>query len=368
MPPRDAPARRALGGGRGPQLRPAAAAKAGRRAARAHAALHAPRRVRRAAGGAAPAWASACARSPRGRGSPSTSTRTTTSTARRRPGPGSPSTARTRWRSPAGTARGSCSGVLVTDAELEPTHADPGAAGLGRLRIVPGLHRRLPDRRDRRRRRARRPPLPVVALAVAPGRAARTRPRSATASTAATSARTCARGTRAPTAARPTREPDAVDDAFPPLREWLEADPDALADALPAPVHPRPRRPPPAAKRPRRAREPQPRLGDAAVNSRSSAEAASATWLADAGGLEHLGVAAVAQDLRDQPRARAVGHVGHRGAVLERPRAGPALELPARPLGREPHPGDAHVAAERVVEIAHLGARLVAAVGEAAPP
>ena len=49
-------------------------------------------------------------------------------------------------------------GVLVTDAELEPTQRRGRRAGLGRVRIVPGVHRRLPDRRDRRRRRARRPP------------------------------------------------------------------------------------------------------------------------------------------------------------------------------------------------------------------
>ena len=94
-------------------------------------------------------------------------------------------------------------GVLVTDAELEPTHAAAGRAGVGCVRVVPRLHRRLPDRRDRRRRRARRP------AAACRGSRSRAWPscppaaRSATACTAATSARTCARGTRAPSAAPP---------------------------------------------------------------------------------------------------------------------------------------------------------------------
>ena len=52
-------------------------------------------------------------------------------------------------------------------------------------------------------------------------------------------------------------EPDAVDDAFPPLEEWLEADPGRARASLPQAVRARPRRPPPGPKRARRARQPQ---------------------------------------------------------------------------------------------------------------
>ena len=54
-------------------------------------------------------------------------------------------------------------GTLVTDAEIESTRA-----ARPRLRPLPPLHRRLPDRRARRARRARREPLPLV-LDAGPG-------------------------------------------------------------------------------------------------------------------------------------------------------------------------------------------------------
>ena len=54
-------------------------------------------------------------------------------------------------------------GTLVTDVEIEATRA-----ARSRLRPLPPLHRRLPDRRARRARRARREPLPLV-LDAGPG-------------------------------------------------------------------------------------------------------------------------------------------------------------------------------------------------------
>ena len=108
----------------------------------------------------------------------------------------------------------------------------PRPAGGRRLRHVPPLPRRLPDRRHRRPRRGRRPPLPGVAAA---GRRARSRAstgwRSATASTAATTARRCARPTGAPTrvdagpAGRAAARRPAVD-----LLDLLGATDDELLD------------------------------------------------------------------------------------------------------------------------------------------
>ncbi len=83
--------------------------QAGRRTARPAAALHPARRVRAAARPAArPGTAPAGTRA-RARGLPCTSTPTSTSIAKPPPVRGSPCTARTRWRSPAGTVRGWCS-------------------------------------------------------------------------------------------------------------------------------------------------------------------------------------------------------------------------------------------------------------------
>ncbi len=72
------------------------------------------------------------------------------------------------------------------------------AAARARLRQLPALHRRLPDRRARRAGHARRHPLPLLLDAGAgPDPARSTARRSAHRSTAATSARTSARGTAA---------------------------------------------------------------------------------------------------------------------------------------------------------------------------
>ena len=169
VPSRDAAARRALGGRRGPQLRPARAAEAApTRRAGACRATRAATSTPRCASSSPSSGSSLRALGARLAVRRATSTRTTTSTARRPPGPGSPSTARTRWRSPAGTARGWCSACSSPTSSSRRPSAEPERAGLGRVRIVPGVHRRLPDRRDRRRRRARRPPLPV---ATSPSRA-----------------------------------------------------------------------------------------------------------------------------------------------------------------------------------------------------
>ncbi len=75
------------------------------------------------------------------------STRTSTSTARRRLGAASVSTGRTRLLITRRHGSWVVLGTLVTDVELEPT-----PAARDRLRRVPALHRRLPDRRARRGR------------------------------------------------------------------------------------------------------------------------------------------------------------------------------------------------------------------------
>ena len=85
------------------------------------------------------------------------STTTTTSTERPRFEPASRSTARTRWRSLTDMARGSSSGSLVTEVEIEPV-----AAARARLRRVPTLHRRVPDGCPRRAGHARRHEVPLV--------------------------------------------------------------------------------------------------------------------------------------------------------------------------------------------------------------
>ena len=67
-------------------------------------------------------------------------------------------------------------------------------------------------------------------------------------------------------------EPDDVDDVFPRLADWLESSADAARRALPQALRPRPRRTPPPAQRPRRAGERQPRAGSgSAVVSSDSA-------------------------------------------------------------------------------------------------
>ena len=116
-------------------------------------------------------WASTCASSP-ARGSSSTSTPTGTSTARPPSGRASPFPGRTRWRSPAATAPGSCSACWSPTPSSAATRADARDRRLGRLRRVPGLHRRLPDRRDPRGGSPRRAALPLLPLAVAAGGAA----------------------------------------------------------------------------------------------------------------------------------------------------------------------------------------------------
>ena len=82
-------------------------------------------------------------------------------------------------------------GAVVTDAPIVPADPDPGVAG--RMRIVPAVPGRLPDGSHRRSRHRGRPPLSGMAGAnrrsVRPGLS---RPRSGTASTAATTAQRCA--------------------------------------------------------------------------------------------------------------------------------------------------------------------------------
>ena len=200
VPPRDAAPRCPLGGRRGPKLCAARAAEAERPSARAHAALHAPRRVRRASRTARRARCE-----PRRLGA-----RLEIGRVRRRQPPRRP-----RGRRPLRHRRlrqehaGDHAPPRIVGRARRARHrrrarADErraGGAGLGRVRIVPGVHRRLPDRRDHRRRRARCPPLPELPHPVADGRRCRL-PRSwGTVSTGATSARTSARGTRGPIAA-----------------------------------------------------------------------------------------------------------------------------------------------------------------------
>ena len=90
-------------------------------------------------------------------------------------------------------------GTLVTDGR-----GGADAAARRRLRLVHALHRGVPHRRARRPRRPRRDALPLLDDAVAgPGRGAMPAPRSRTASTAATSARTSVPGTAGSRSAAP---------------------------------------------------------------------------------------------------------------------------------------------------------------------
>ena len=109
MPPRDAAARRPLGGRGGAELRPAGAAEARRPPARPHAALHPPRRVRACCASKLRELGTAAA----GCGARRAVRRLRRREPPRRPRGGrprraSPSSARTRLRSPAATARGWC--------------------------------------------------------------------------------------------------------------------------------------------------------------------------------------------------------------------------------------------------------------------
>ena len=192
-------------------------------------------------------------------------------------------------------------GTLVTDVEIEST--PPLDA---RLRLVPPLHRRLPDGRARRAGHARRDALPLVLDAVAGRRFPRSSARrSRIASTAATSARTSVRGTAASRSGAPD-EP-ARGEPVVSLVEWLTEDGDALRRRYDRLYVPRNDRALPAAERARR---------------RSATPAAP----------EHLDLA---RRLRGRRAARAVRRVGaraDRGAlVLKDVDASP----PVRALDRE---------------------------------
>ena len=111
-------------------------------------------------------------------------------------------------------------GTLVTDIEVEPStplDADCGSC-------TP-LHRRLPDRRAGRARHARLDPLPLVLDAGARRRVPEPyRAELGASSTAATSARTCARGTGAIEKRRAGEPlPDGAEPTVS-LVDWLEAD------------------------------------------------------------------------------------------------------------------------------------------------
>ena len=98
-----------------------------------------------------------------------------------------------------------------------------------RLRHVPAVPRRLPDRGDRRARRGRRRPLPGVAAAEARARSPRScGPPSATASTAATTARRSARRPCASGRAARRRRASADAVAWVDVLDLLDADDDEL--------------------------------------------------------------------------------------------------------------------------------------------
>ena len=143
-------------------------------------------------------WAGGCG-SRAGGASSSTSTATPTSTARRRSRAGIAVYGKNTMAITRRHGSWVVLGVLVTDLELAADREAPEPR-LGRLRRVPGLHRRLPDRRDRRGRRAGCAALPFLLsqsrLAQLPfPESSRTR------FTAATSARTSVPGTAASSAA-----------------------------------------------------------------------------------------------------------------------------------------------------------------------
>ena len=166
--------------------------------------------------------------------------------------PASPSTARTRSPSPAGTAPWVVLGVLITDIELEADTAPPRAAAAwdacGECRAC--IDACPTDAIVERGVLDARSCLSYLSQSRLP-RSCRSQRRWRTGSTAATSARTCAHGTGAQSGAPKSLWPaGSVDDVFPPLADWLsESTPERAGGSLPAALHPRQRRPPPAAQR-----------------------------------------------------------------------------------------------------------------------
>ena len=145
-------------------------------------------------------------------------------------------------RQPA-AARRRAAGSSSAASSRRADYAPADAAGRRRLRHVPPLPRRLPDRRDRRPRRGRRQPLPGVGAAAARDRsrpsAAR---RSATGSTAATTARRSARrpsGSVAPSTAIDARRRGRA--AWVDVLDLLDADDDDAARPARPLVHRRSR-------------------------------------------------------------------------------------------------------------------------------
>ncbi len=141
-------------------------------------------------------------------------------------------------------------GTLVTTVELEPT-----PTSRPRLRLLPPLHRRLPDQRARRAGRPRHERLPLVLDAVADiGSPSRSAWRSRTGSTAATSARTSAPGTAASRSAAPARSAARRRDARL-ARRLARGGGRRAARPIRAPLRPAQRPALPASQRARRAGE-----------------------------------------------------------------------------------------------------------------
>src|SRR3954468_4572071 len=182
-------------------------------------------------------------------------------------------------------------------------------------------------------------------------------PRSwAIASTGVTSARTSARGTRAPTGA--PRGSSRTSSTTPSRRSTSGSSPTPTTSPTATGGSTCPTATAAGSPETRVSRSPTSAKGHRADPAQQLLRRLS-HLRADGLGLDHLGLAAVAQDLRDEPLARAVGDVGDGRSATGRLGTGAPLELPARALGREPDPGDADRAAERVVEIGHLGPGLV---------
>ena len=207
-----------VAGGRGPALRPGdSGRRAGRRApARPRGPLRHDRPLRRAAAVARRRWPIACGPTAGRPGSCSTTTRW--STGPRPTGPGIGWFGKNANVLAPGIGSWVVLGSVLTDAPL------PAADGAGgrRLRLVPSLPRRLPDRGHRRR------PAWSTPAGAWPGwcrPTASSRPstgwRSATASTAATTARRSARR-RAPRARRPVDRADRRADDRPTPGPWVD--------------------------------------------------------------------------------------------------------------------------------------------------